>query len=308
MTVRHERPDVAPAPKAWLAIGFVVLAVVVGTFGWLAGDTVNGWLLYLPGIDKILHFTAFAVLYLVCDAIMERFAPHVRGRRLLLAVGLSIVSMADEAAQGLQSSRSVEVADLIASLGGVLFGMAWTLRREHRTLAAIAGSVGLVAAGTVIAQSYATQRYINQAVWHARAGEFEAARLDYQLALEAGANPSHLYNELAWVEIESGVGDPAQAVWWSERALELHRDDPDVLDTYGWALHHAGRSAEALAFLERAYAGDPEMYCIHYHLGEVYLTLSDRERAEWHFRQQLELEATREAPRAAAALLRMGVR
>lgn len=306
MTGRHTAS--AFSNEARLATGLVVLVAVVITGSWLAGETVNGLLLYLPGVDKVLHFTAFAVLFLVCDWLMQRYAPRVRTGRWLLAIGLAMVSMADEAAQGLQASRSVEVADLVASLGGVLFGVALTFRRHHRMLAMGACSVALLAAGTVTVESYTTQRHINQAVWHARDGEFEAARRDYQLALEAGANPSHLYNELAWVEIESGVGDPLQAVEWSRHAVELHPDDPDVLDTHGWALHHVGRDPEALLFLERAYAGDPDMYCIHYHLGEVYLALADRTRAEWHFRHQLRFEGTREAPRAAAALRRMGIR
>lgn len=295
-------------PRARLAVAFVLLVIMVGTFSWIAGDAVNRVLLYLPGVDKVLHFSAFAVLYIACDSLLQRMAPRLEARPFALTAVLVVVSLADEVAQSLQPSRSVEAADLVASIAGVLFGMAWTLRREHWKLATAVCLTGLLAAGTVTVESYTTQRFVNEAVWHARAGEFEAARHDYQQALEAGANPAHLYNELAWVEIESGVGDPRQAVRWSRQAFELHPDDPDVLDTHGWALHHAGRSAEALPFLERAYAEDPNMYCIHYHLGEAYLAVSDRARAEWHFRQQMRLEGTREAARAAAALRRMGAR
>ena len=44
---------------------------------------------------------------------------------------------------------------------------------------------------------------------------------------------------------------------------------PADADIYDRALHHAGRSAEALPYLERAYAAKPNMFCIHYHLREV---------------------------------------
>lgn len=291
-----------------LALGLFLLPVIVMAFGWLAGETANELLLYLPGIDKVLHFTAFAVLFLAGDWLLQRVAPDLGGGRWMLAGVLVLVSIADEAAQGLQPGRTVEAADLVASLGGVLSGAAWTVRRQHRRLAAVACSAGLLAAGTVTAESYATDRYINQAVWHARAGEFRAARHDYQMAIEAGADPARLYNELAWVEIESGVGNPRQAVEWSREALDRHPDDPGVLDTHGWALYHAGRESEALQYLERAYAGDPDIYCVHYHLGLAYLAVGDRARAEWHLREQVKLEATREASMAAAALRRMGAR
>jgi Tfp pilus assembly protein PilF len=86
----------------------------------------------------------------------------------------------------------------------------------------------------------------------------------------------------------------------------MQPDNADVLDTYGWALHHTGRTTDARNVLERAYAAKPDMFCIHYHLGAVYLAMGDREKAAVHFRRQVERRSTREAARAQEALVRMG--
>ena len=81
--------------------------------------------------------------------------------------------------------------------------------------------------------------------------------------------------------------------------------DADFLDTYGWALIHAGESAQALGPLLEAYRKKPSMYCIHFHLGMAYRALGRRAEAETHFRRQTELTDTREARLARQALAEM---
>ena len=150
--------------------------------------------------------------------------------------------------------------------------------------------------------SVTRQRHLYAAVQFERAGDFVGARREYLAALSAGEQGAHLYNQLGWVEIESGIGDPSMAVLYSERALALRPNDPDIFDTYGWALHHVGRNAEALSYLDRAYAARPDMFCIHYHLGEVLVALGQIDKARFHFRQQLKFVNTSEAERARRSL------
>jgi tetratricopeptide (TPR) repeat protein len=147
---------------------------------------------------------------------------------------------------------------------------------------------------------------VNQGLLYTRAGDMPKALEQYRLALRDGVDSPSFYNELAWVEVESGVGDVQAAVAYSRRALDATPDSPDVLDTYGWSLHHAGRSREALPVLERAFAGKPGMFCIHYHLGEVYAALGDRARAETHLREQIRrFPGGSEARRAEVSLRRL---
>ena len=95
---------------------------------------------------------------------------------------------------------------------------------------------------------------------------------------------------------------------YAERALARRPTDPDVLDTYGWALHRAGRHGEAFRYLQRAYDAKPDMYCIHYHLGAVYAALAEPEKAREHFLKQLQLPHIREAALADQALRELSVR
>jgi Tfp pilus assembly protein PilF len=135
--------------------------------------------------------------------------------------------------------------------------------------------------------------------------DFGRAREHYLRAVAAGVGGADVYNGLAWVSAESGTADPREALKYAEMAFALQPGNPDVLDTYGWALHHAGRPEEALPRLQEAFRMRPEMYCIHYHLGAVYESLGQIAPARDHYRRQLALAGTREARMAAQALARL---
>jgi tetratricopeptide (TPR) repeat protein len=96
-----------------------------------------------------------------------------------------------------------------------------------------------------------------------RAGEaaqaLELARAAQQLATDAGVAP-----DASDIVFEADHGDPARAV---QLAQELWQRSPSVAsaDAFGWALHKAGRSKEALAFADRALAlgGKPAQFVAH---------------------------------------------
>lgn len=283
----------------------VVIVILVVAFSIAFGGVVDRLLVYLPGLDKVLHVAGFFAIYVVCDRLMQRVLPGFGTRAMFLGPALLVLAAADELAQGLRPDRNVDLRDFIASLSGLVLGTAWTGRRWWPRLALGSAVATLVVAASVIHDSYQTQRHMNAGVRFSRAGDFSAARREYRLAYESGVRSASLFNELGWVEIESGEGDPFVAVQFAAQALAMRPDDPDVADTYGWALHHAGRSGEALPHLERAYAQKPDMFCIHYHLGEVYLALGQADKAKAHLLKQVERRDTREAARAAEALATM---
>ena len=288
--------------QRWLRLAALALPLVVVEVGSLAGgDRVNRLAEVLPGADKVLHTLSFLGLSLFIQWAARRW--RVRGAgAAAVAMGLAAVAVADELAQAFQPARHVDVADLAASLAGIGLGLGWAHRQRSKTKAGlIVAAASLVSVGVTTA-SYFDQRHLVAALRYERVGNFVEARREYRAAFDAGVRTPGLFNELAWVEIESGIGDAPTAVTYAAQALALTPDDPDVLDTYGWALHHAGRSAEALPYLERAFRAKPDMFCIHYHLGEVYLALGLTDKAVVHLRRQTERADTREAARAAKTL------
>jgi len=290
--------------RLFLALAAVV--VVVEAIGLALGGMIDDLLRYLPGIDKVLHAAGFFAIYVVFDHLAKPALPAFQTRALVLCLALLALAAGDELGQGLRADRDLEPRDFVASISGLALGLAWAARPARPRLAAMLGVGALVVASTVALDSYRTQRHMSAALRFERSGDFVSARREYRLAYESGVRGPGLLNELGWVEIESGEGDPKAAVEYAEQALAIRPDDPDIHDTYGWALHHAGRSAEALPYLERAYAAKPDMFCIHYHLGEVYLALGQTERAKAHLLKQLAWKGTREAARAAEVLARLG--
>jgi tetratricopeptide (TPR) repeat protein len=278
--------------------------------GWgtayLAGDAVSRAALVVPGLDKVLHVAGFFVAFVGAAWLLRRLEAASTRAIVLLAVSLVLVAVADEARQAGSVTRQFDPNDLLAGLCGIVLGLVAVAGPRRPARAGLAGGLAFLVAGYVVVEAHRTQRYFAAAITMQRAGDFAGAREQYLRALDAGVRTATLYNELGWVEIESGVGDPVAAVEYGARALALRPGDPDILDTYGWALHHAGRSAEALPYLERAYADKPDMFCIHYHLGEVYLALGQTDRGVMHLSMQTRLTDTREAARAEATLARLG--
>ncbi|MBI5462637.1 MAG: tetratricopeptide repeat protein, partial [Gammaproteobacteria bacterium] len=126
-------------------------------------------------------------------------------------------------------------------------------------------------------------------------------------AIERGHGHAELYNELAWIELEFLDTDPAASLRYTTLAVRKKPGNADYLDTHGWALYRNGRYPEALEFLRKAYALEPDIYCIHYHLGAVYHALGEEAQATAHLRQQLSVKTTgRFADKSRAILAEIG--
>lgn len=285
-----------------IGLGALVSAVFAGN---LFGRQLDAFFLEYPGIDKLLHTVEYGLIVVVVHAMLQRTtvlrSAHLVRVTLGFALGLATL---DEMAQRLFPARSVEALDFIANFAGITLGWVFIQRSAPR-LRLAAACLALAASGFASYRTYATLIDFSRALAYERRHDFISAREHYRRALAAGLRTAGLFNELGWVEIESGVGDPKQAVEYARTAFEMQPNNPDVVDTYGWALLHAGRTAEALEHLEKAYAAKPGMFCINYHLGAAYLASGNRDKAAHHFRRQTELPRTREAGLAQAALARL---
>ena len=260
-------------------------------------------MLRLPGIDKALHFFQSFILCVVLGVLLRRtrLSP-VTGILLASAVVLA-ASGADEFQQSLRVDRSVETADVIAAASGTIAGVATLIGYRSIRLAASLGVLGLALGAGVVYESHLRTREYSRGVLAEREGRAKDAVGHYLAAITADPDNPEAYNAAAWSIAESGHGDPEQAVELAERSLNLRPANADTLDTYGWALFRAGRAADALGPLQAALAVKPEIYCIHYHLGAVYMALDRKEEGTRHLRLQAELMPdTREAQLARALL------
>jgi Tfp pilus assembly protein PilF/VanZ family protein len=284
-----------------LAVGLAALVCAVLAEN-LFGRQLDAFFLEHPGIDKLLHTLEYCLVVVAVHA-MLRWTEAIRSAHVVwVAIGFALgLAALDETAQRLFPARSVEALDFIANLAGITLGWVFIQRSAPRLRLAAAG-LALATTGFTSYRTYATLIDYSRALGYERRHDFISAREHYRRALASGLRTPGLFNELGWVEIESGVGDPKQAIEYARTALEMQPHNPDIVDTYGWALLHAGRTQEAVEALERAYAANPEMFCIHYHLGAAYLAAGKRDAAREHFARQLEKPDTREAAFAKAAL------
>jgi tetratricopeptide (TPR) repeat protein len=279
--------------------------LLLGLFGAnLISGQLNAFFLAFPGIDKVLHFGFHALLFPVLRALAASVSRTPTGRtRAAFAAGL-VVAVSDEAVQSFWPSRSVELADVVADVCGLVFGWVLTVRPGRR-LAIAASAASLFGASYLAYDTHVRLIDYSRGMRYERAHDFARAYDHYVAAYRNGMRSAELFNSLSWTRVESGKGDMQIAAEWGRQAHELEPESADILDTYGWALLHVGRPAEALTLLTAAYKKKPEMYCIHYHLGEAYRALGRHDEAVAHLERQTTLPGTREALFAKRALVEM---
>ena len=103
----------------WPQIGLVIFITVMAYLDKLPGD----WLAW-PYSDKVLHFVLFGMVafWLRFWQKNENTPGHFRGVPVMVLLGVIFI---EEGLQSLSPHRSVEVADMLSDLLGVLF--LWTL-------------------------------------------------------------------------------------------------------------------------------------------------------------------------------------
>lgn len=270
----------------------------------LGADWLNRLLIWLPGVDKLLHtmqsFVIFRILYWALSGRLRDDTARVAGAIL----GTIALAGFDEIQQMLAPGRSVELADIAASTTGALLGASSVVVHRARALGGAMAVAAAVGAMVVLSSSYVSTRDYKDGLRLEATGRYAEAVAAFDRALAAGVENPELYNTLAWSILQTPNGDAARAVRMAARSLELRPGDAGTLDTYGWSLFRAGRPAEALDALRAAEAGDPSIYCLGYHLGATYLALDDRPTAARYLRSQIERFPAVPEAAAAAALLR----
>ena len=102
----------------------------------------------------------------------------------------------------------------------------------------------------------------------------------------------HAYNALGYSLAERGIRLP-EAKELIQKALTYAPDDPFITDSLGWVEFRMGNKDEAARILETAYKSRPDAD-IAAHLGEVYWSLGQRDRAQSVWKEGLLLNAENE--------------
>ncbi|NMO51768.1 hypothetical protein HH310_11255 [Actinoplanes sp. TBRC 11911] len=117
-----------------------------------------------------------------------------------------------------------------------------------------------------------------------------SASADTQIALASAAQQLFTANggsdALASSALALATGSPSLAVT-AARAEWKRRQHPDVADTLAWALHAAGRDAEALGYARQAIAAGGHTAGYAYHLAMIQLALGDKAAARTEFARAL---------------------
>jgi tetratricopeptide (TPR) repeat protein len=127
-----------------------------------------------------------------------------------------------------------------------------------------------------------------------RMKEYDKARSAFEAAVKDSQNPVILasaYNNLAWIACETEK-DLNQGLSWATKANELRPNDPNILDTLGWALFKLKRYSEARDRLTSAVALNANDPLVRYHLGKALLAEGEKDAALRSFKNALALSAT----------------
>jgi len=113
-------------------------------------------------------------------------------------------------------------------------------------------------------------------------GRYTLARKAYEKALalaeQENLSKPFLLNNLAYMLVEN-LNDPAPAVQYAEKAVELEPTNPNMVDTLGWVYFRTGRPDDAIVQLKRSLA-ITETPAALYHLGRVYASMNRSDEAE----------------------------
>ena len=107
--------------------------------------------------------------------------------------------------------------------------------------------------------------------------KIDIAEADFKSVLSSEPNHANALNAYGYT-LADQTERYDEALALISRAIELRPEDAHILDSMGWILYRMDQKAEAIEFLEKAFAASPEIE-IAAHLGEVFWESGETERA-----------------------------
>lgn len=139
-----------------------------------------------------------------------------------------------------------------------------------------------------------------------RSDQWERAETDFLRALELHPDQPYVLNYLGYSWVEKGMNlDKARGML--ERAVELRPSDGYIVDSLGWVLFRLGQFEESVVELERAVELEPQDATINDHLGDAYWKVGRHNEARFQWRRALALEPDPELVPGIEAKLERGL-
>jgi Flp pilus assembly protein TadD len=176
------------------------------------------------------------------------------------------------------SERRPDQIEVLSSLGDAL-------RNEERYEEAVAAYDKAIALIDAPQQPHWVI-YYSRGIARERAGQWPAARSDFEMALKLEPSQPHVLNYLGYSMVENG-GDLDQARAMIEQAVQGEPDDGYITDSLGWVLYRMGRIEEAVPHMLRAVELTPDDPIINDHLGDVLWKAGREREAEFQWRRAL---------------------
>jgi tetratricopeptide (TPR) repeat protein len=110
-------------------------------------------------------------------------------------------------------------------------------------------------------------------------GKNRLAEESYRKALQADPNIDLAANNLAYILAEDGR-DLQSALQYAQNVKKRKSEDPNIADTLGWVYFKLGRLESAREQAEFAASHDPKNGSFQYHLGMIYRSKNERDKAE----------------------------
>ncbi len=122
-----------------------------------------------------------------------------------------------------------------------------------------------------------------------RLGRFDETVAEMRKIIDQDAKHVQALNFLAYTFAEQNK-NLEEAETLARRALELQPGDGYILDTLGWVLFKAGRTEEAIQYLETAVRQKPDESVIAEHLGDAYYVFELAEKAKQMYIKAVNVE------------------
>ncbi|MGB2601378.1 MAG: tetratricopeptide repeat protein, partial [Candidatus Omnitrophota bacterium] len=125
-------------------------------------------------------------------------------------------------------------------------------------------------------ENYSYKFYL--AVATDQAGKRKEAIKVLEKSVSEGADLPEIYNYLGYLYVEEGQ-DLDKAISLIKKSIAKDPDNGAYIDSLGWAYYKKGMLPEAVVEIERAAHFLPEDPVVRDHLGEVYYTMGEWEKA-----------------------------